>query len=521
MFGKSKKGDSARDRAMSSAADPIFKDIPRGVDGRPHKENRLPHAYFEKPERLAKIGFTDHAGDNFLGLTNARTEWVEYENGFRERKSTGGQLVGSRDDRHRTVIAGSRSGKGRSVIVPELLTSKSSMVVIDPKGENAAITARYRARALGQKVFIIDPFQATPDHCEEFRKQFNPMSIVTMENIQAVEDAGLIADALVVSSNPKDEYWTETAKALIEGVILYVAASDDFDDTERNLLTVAELIAGKRHDGINGLLNDMSNETILDNRIAAAAHAIREKGDQERGSVISTARKNLKFLDYDAMHSALTHHDFDLEDLKGEVPMTIYLVLPTMRMGTCKQLLRIFVNLTLAAMERNPAKPAYPVQMILDEMATLGYMRELENAIGQVAGLGLRITSVLQDLGQLKAIYKDRYETFLGNSGVLQFFGNADYFTSEWISKYLGKTTMRSDEQKTIPLEQKNKGDSSLQFQTKTLELMTPEDVRRYFARGDRYNRQLVLIPGQRPWILQRANYDQHEFFAGRFDEWR
>jgi len=62
--------------------------------------------------------------------------------------------------------------------------------------------------------------------------------------------------------------------------------------------------------------------------------------------------------------------------------------------------------------------------MILDEMATLGYMRELENAIGQVAGLGLRITSVLQDLGQLKAIYKDRYETFLGNSGVLQFFGN-------------------------------------------------------------------------------------------------
>jgi len=70
-------------------------------------------------------------------------------------------------------------------------------------------------------------------------------------------------------------------------------------------------------------------------------------------------------------------------------------------------------------------------------------------------------------------------------------------------------------------VERKQSGDPSLSYQTKTLELMTPEDVRRYFARRDRYNRQLVLIPGQRPWILQRANYDQHELFAGHFDKWR
>lgn len=498
----------------------MFRDIPRGVEGRLHRDNRLPHQYFENPDTLAQIGFNDHAGDNFLGVINGDDEWV-YDNGFREPKITGGVAVGSRDDRHRTLVAGSRSGKGRSVIVPELLTYAGSMIVIDPKGENAAITARYRAEKLKQKVCIIDPFGATPARLENHRKQFTPLTIVTPDNIRSVEDAGLIADALVVSNNPKDEHWTETAKAFIEGVILYVASSDNFTDKERTLLTVAELISGKRHDNIKGLLADMSNETILDNRIAAAAIAIKEKSADERGSVISTARKNLKFLDYSAMYSVLARHEFDLEDLKGEKPMTIYLVLPTTRMGTCKQLLRIFVNLTLAAVERVPTKPKYPVQMILDEMATLDKMKELENAIGQVAGLGLRITSVLQDLGQLKALYQNRYETFLGNSGILQFFGNVDYFTSKWISDYLGKTTIRYAQRNNRSVEAKQRGEGGLDYHTKTLELMTPEDVRRYFARGDKFNRQLVIIPGERPYMLQRANYDQHELFKGRFDKWR
>src|SRR5690606_33126363 len=144
----------------------------------------------------------------------------------------------------------------------------------------------------------------------------------------------------------------------------------------------------------------------------------------------------LKFLVYDAMQDSLVDHKFDLADLK-ERRLTIYLVLPATRMATCRQWLRLFVNLTLAAVEQCKETPEYPVRMLLDEMPVVGPMKELESAIGQMAGLGLRITSVLQDLGQLKAIYGNRFETFLGNSGILQFFGNVDYFTSEWISKYL------------------------------------------------------------------------------------
>ena len=83
-----------------------------------------------------------------------------------------------------------------------------------------------------------------------------------------------------------------------------------------------------------------------------------------------------------------------------------------------------------------------PVLFVLDEFASLGHMRQIEDAAGQIAGYGVKLWPILQDLGQLKSLYKDRWETFMGNAGVLQFFGNNDLTTLEWISKRLGTTTI-------------------------------------------------------------------------------
>jgi type IV secretion system protein VirD4 len=69
-----------------------------------------------------------------------------------------GQLVGIDDDRHMITVAGSRAGKGVSALVPNLLTYRGSVLAIDPKGELACITAEHRAKGLGQKVHVLDPF---------------------------------------------------------------------------------------------------------------------------------------------------------------------------------------------------------------------------------------------------------------------------------------------------------------------------------------------------------------------------
>ena len=96
------------------------------------------------------------------------------------------------------------------------------MIVIDPKGENASITCRYRAEELGQNVCILDPFEITADHCSPYRKRFNPLTMLGLESPTLVEDAGLISDALVVVSNARDPHWDDSARAVIEGLLLHV-----------------------------------------------------------------------------------------------------------------------------------------------------------------------------------------------------------------------------------------------------------------------------------------------------------
>lgn len=498
----------------------MLADLPRGEEGRRRHESFLPRIYFEAPERLAQVGFTPGTADVFLGVVQGRTVAIARPDGRREFVTTGGSPVGVRDDRHVTTVAGSRSGKGRSAIIPNLLSYGGSVLAIDPKGENASITARFRAEGLKQNVCVLDPFEITEATCAPYRKRFNPLSILRPESLTLAEDAGLIADALIVPGGGDDTHWDESAKAFVEGLILHVATTHQVKTEDRTLVTVADLLMGQRME-FRELLAEMEANDSLENRIVAAARAMKEKADRELASVLSVARKNLRFLQYDAMRAVLSGHDFDLDDLKlGRT--TVYLVLPAMRMGTCSQWLRLFINLALASTESSPLKPKIPTLMILDEFAVLGRMQELERAIGQIAGLGLRIWTILQDMGQLKALYKDRWETFLGNSGVIQCFGNVDHFTSAWISKYLDKTTLSVTDTNATTADQKNtQGASGQSEKQQVQDLMTAAEVRRYFARDDHLNRQLILIPGQSPYIVQRVNYDQHTLFAGQFDLWR
>lgn len=504
-----------RHREETLPPDDLFGDLPRGVEGRLRIESRLPRARFATRQEVLQHRFKDRSGDIFLGVVDGVTRAYERPDGRIEYRTAGGVLIGMRDDRHMFTCAATRTGKGRGVIIPNLLCYGGSCLCIDPKGENANRTAGWRHAGLGQQVKILDPFGVTEARLSAFRASFNFLAGLTLDNPTIVEDAGLIADALVVADS-KESHWTETARDFIEGVILHVVTSPDFAADERHLPTVADLISGRRME-LADLLTEMISNSCLSGRIVAAARALSEKHDAEQAGVVSTARRNLRFLNYDAIRNACSRHDFNLEDLKRQ-QMTVYLCLPALRMESCARWLRLFVNLTLGAMERVPTPPPTPVLMLLDEFPVLQHMKELETAAGLLAGLGVKLWPISQDLTQLKQLYEKRWETFLGNSGVLQFFGPADATTLDWISKRLGQTTLTVVNQGALSHEQRNAhGASGRGEQQQTVSLLTPEEVSRYFGRNDRYCRQLVIVPGERPFVLQRAYYDHHEAFAGRF----
>jgi type IV secretion system protein VirD4 len=374
------------------------------------------------------------------------------------------------------------------------------------------------------------------------RASYNPLSVLVPGNPTIIEDAGLIADALVVAAG-KDPHWDESAKNFIEGVILHVATDAAYEGN-RNLLTVRALIrTAMKLEDENDLDADMEplaalERAMLDNAelleakedtfdlagaIEGAARDFFEKEEREQSSVLSTVRRHTKFLDYTAMRSVLTGHDFDLASLKNDPSgITVYLCLPASRMGMCSRWLRIFINQLLDAMERERIVPAAPVLVCLDEFPVLGHMRQLEDAAGQIASFHVKLWVILQDWGQGKALYKERWETFAGNSGILQFFGNNDLATTEYISRRLGKTQIKVTRIGEVGNEQAQQGLEGRSESAEQHDLLTAEEVSRQFARSDRLKRQLVIWAGYNPMMLQRVEYyDEtspvHHVFKGKY----
>jgi type IV secretion system protein VirD4 len=336
--------------------------------------------------------------------------------------------------------------------------------------------------------------------------------MIDTEADTAVDDAALVADALVIQEEGPGRHFSAAARNFLRGLILQVCS--DEPPERRNLLYVRELLT-LNDKGLEILFEAMRTNESCAGVIRRAANSMATKAPNERSGVISTAIEQTDFLDSPPLGRCLGHSDFSLTDLKRE-PVTVYLCLPAGRMATHSRWLRIIINLAVEAMEREPAKPRHPVLFIMDEFAVLDHLSSVEKAAGQIAGSGVKLWPILQDLTQLKSIYKDRWETFMGNAGLLQFFGNNDLTTLEYIAKRLGKSTLLQVSKGEVSVAQVAGGFTGESTQLHTTELMTADEVGRFFSRQS--DAQLLLWPGVDPIALDRAKYHKHPFFAGKFD---
>lgn len=420
----------------------------------------------------------------------------------------GDTMLGVRDDRHLITIAGSRAGKGVSAIVPNLLLYPGSVLCIDPKGENAAITARQRA-ALGQTVYTLDPFGTSGLPIASF----NPLSIIDMSKETCVDDAALIADGMIMQEESgAGRHFTASARNWIRGLILYVAAHEPPE--RRNLMRVRELMTLSGAD-LSSLLDDMIASTAGYGVIARAARAMDQKDEKEFSGVLSTAIEQTDFLDSPAMAKVLARSDFALRDLKrGKI--SVFLCLPAGRMATHNRWLRIIINLVIESMERDSPPPDdHPVLVIMDEFPILGHMESVEKAAGLIAGYGVRLWPIIQDLSQLKRHYKESWETFLGNAGLLQAFGNSDLTTLKYLSERLGQAMITNVSQGEISQSQAASGFRGTSFSQSFTPLLTAEEVGRFFSR--QMGAQILLWSGSNPIAAERVEYYRHPMFAGKF----
>ncbi|WP_327212514.1 type IV secretory system conjugative DNA transfer family protein (plasmid) [Rhizobium beringeri] len=406
---------------------------------------------------------------------------------------------------HLLTMAPTRSGKGVGTIIPNLLTADRSIICIDPKGENAQIAGD--AREKFGPIHILDPFGITGKPTAAF----NPMDGFNPAGIDVAEDVSTLADALVFDEPgvSGDAHWNEEAKALIAGLLLHVLASQPDDKrtltTLRHLLTMAPV-------AFQNLLHEMQGNDAINGLVARAANRHLGKSDREASGVLSAAQRHTHFIDSPRMTEVLSRSDFRFSDLKANTA-SVFLVLPPDRLAAYSRWLRLLVAQSLTEMARTAPSPqpsAPPVLYLLDEFAALGHLAPIERAMGLMAGYGVQLWPIVQDIHQLRATYRQRAGTFLSNAGVLQVFGVNDDDSARLVSDLLGQETVVFNTAARA-LDSEKTG-LSFAEQHVGRPLLTPDEVRNMHA-----DSELLFIAGQRPIVAKKLRYYADPEFVGLF----
>lgn len=364
-----------------------------------------------------------------------------------------GALLTYGGDGHCLTFGPTGSGKGVSVVVPNLLTYPGSVVCIDPKGAIAAVTAARRAK-MEQRVVLLDPFGEVESAVSSRGQRdlwpaltpssVNPFGHLDKNSPDAVDDARLIASGLILSESEKNRYFSDSARLILEGLILYLLATRGVVLIE----AVFDLAFKPRETFKTEVLADMKalgepkkGEEVgdLETHIAHMAGLIENLTGDAGASVWSTLYRSLSLLKSPRLLPAMQPSDVSFAAMKT-TPTTLYLVLPARHLETHGIWLRLMLSVLIGQLS-DARRSTYPVLFMIDECAALGRLEILETAVGLMRGYGLKLWLIFQDLPQLKSVYPGRWESFVSNSGLKQFFGVNDLETADFVSKYLGEKT--------------------------------------------------------------------------------
>jgi type IV secretion system protein VirD4 len=408
------------------------------------------------------------------------------------------------------TIAPPGAGKGVGVVIPNLLTYPGSVIVTDPKGENYAVTAFARQR-MGQNVLCLDPFGICD---KKDQAQLNPLDLLDPDEDDLIDDARTLADSLILrpkSEQGNDKYFNDEAVTLLTGFILYVVCESP--EESRHLGEVRKLLTSPPNE-LAFHLNMMESSSYAHGIIARTASGFKQLAENTASSVLSTVKSNTGFLDSPRVIKSLSRSSFDIKDLKRTGDVSLYLVLPTDKLSSYSRLLRLWISTAIRAILSVQGKPRHRVLFLLDEMAQLGRMDSLRDAVSIVRGYGATIWTILQDLSQIKALYpNDEWQPFISSSKVQQYFGVADLETAKYVSEKLGKTTIEvistsEGQNQSYGQVGGNSTSSGTTRNQQVRDLLHPDEIMRMNR-----NEQIIFIQGHDPIMAKKIEYFREPYF--------
>ena len=398
--------------------------------------------------------------------------------------------IGRDNDRHMITFAGSGSGKGTSCIIPNLLVWQGSVLCIDPKGTNYAVTKSRRKR-LGN-VHVFDPFKIRAESSDSF----NPLLEIDVNDPEgsAIDAIDTIVES-IIEDEPKNIYFSNEARALLRGYIAYVLTDkaaypvpsliDVFDIIMTKTPEEKDIIHAKMLTNTSPILKDLTIETAY--RVKDGLQV--GKKSTEFHNVMSTLKSQIRWMASPPIKRLLRTSSVSFLDMRNQ-NTSIFLIMTPEHARRYQKLQRLLVNSSLKAVQKG-GRPPVPCLFLIDEAATLGHMKEIAEAYAMLRSFNTVVWTFWQDKGQLDALYPTA-ETFLSSSRAVQVFGGVEAKTTDYVTEKLGSRLVQA----TI---------NPLGSRATNQPLRMRDEIEREVS--TERQKMYVFQKGQRPMILRRVDY--------------
>ena len=400
------------------------------------------------------------------------------------------------------VIGGSGAAKTRSYVKPNILEANTNYVITDPKSEVLLATGGW-LESPGYDIRVLNLVNL------EQSDGYNPFRYLRDE-----KDALRLVNNLIQATTPKgnhesDPFWTKAETALLQAIILMLfQEAPEYEQNFSMVMRVLEYAEVKEEDEEYVSPLDLLFQAIeRENPNSVAVHQYKvfkmAAGKTSKSILVSTAVRLAPF-NLPQIQAITDHDDMDLYTL-GEKKVALYAVIPdndnTFNFLVSLLYSQAFQTLYYSADQVHHGALPQHVHFVLDEFAAMplpGFTRELAT----MRSRNISASTIIQNMAQIKELYKDSWETIPGNSDTILYLGGNEASTHKYISEALGKATIDT---RTHGQTRGRSGSYSTNFQLSGRELLTPDEVR---GLDNRY--AILFIRGARPVMDLKYELTDH-----------
>lgn len=397
------------------------------------------------------------------------------------------------------VVGGSGAGKSRGFALPNIMQCCCSMVITDPKAELLRKTGGLLEKK-GYEVRVFDLINPDTSFC------YNPFEYVHDDKDVLRLISNLIQNTTPKGSQSSDPFWEKSETALLQALMLYLL--HEAPPEEQNFAMIMEMLGSAQvkeededYESPLDILFDRLEMRDPDSIAVKQYHIYKQAAGKTAKSILISVGVRLAAFNLPQIAKLTNTDELDLSSM-GERKVALFCCIPDA--DTSLNYLvgmiysQLFQTLYYMADRVHGGALPVPVNCIMDEFPNVSLPNEFEKILATCRSRSIYCSTIIQNMSQLKALFKDSWESLVGNCDEFLYLGGNEKETHKYVSELLGKETIDTN---TYGQTKGKSGSYSTNFQQSGRELLQPDEVRML----DNQN-ALLFIRGERP-ILD-AKYD-------------